>query len=301
LVDGVSVPGQHKMDVIDLGESGLWPDPRHPSMIDKVSRIISDYDRVVVACPDCHRDSWALFLKGSDVGGELLVDNSVTHGAVAIGQCGQRDTLVMSRGPMSLQSRIQKRAMDLALGIPLLILFAPLMLCVALAIRIDSAGPVFFRQTRVGQGSRQFRIFKFRTMRAEASDIDGNRSTGRDDDRITQVGALLRRTSIDELPQLLNVLKGDMSLVGPRPHALGSLAGEALFWEVTESYWLRHALKPGITGLAQVRGFRGSTAKAEDLQNRLKCDLEYLSNWSLKTDIVILFKTLGVVIHKNAF
>jgi lipopolysaccharide/colanic/teichoic acid biosynthesis glycosyltransferase len=92
-----------------------------------------------------------------------------------------------------------------------------------------------------------------------------------------------------------------MSLVGPRPHALGSLAGEALFWEVTESYWLRHALKPGITGLAQVRGFRGSTAKAEDLQNRLKCDLEYLSNWSLKTDIVILFKTLGVVIHKNAF
>jgi lipopolysaccharide/colanic/teichoic acid biosynthesis glycosyltransferase len=138
-------------------------------------------------------------------------------------------------------------------------------------------------------------------MRSDATDAVGERSATRNDDRITRVGALIRRTSIDELPQLLNVLKGDMSLVGPRPHALGSLAGEELFWEVSETYWVRHALKPGITGLAQVRGHRGATAAAEDLQVRLRSDLEYLMNWSLSLDLLILVRTCGVLFHKNAF
>lgn len=137
-------------------------------------------------------------------------------------------------------------------------------------------------------------------MRSEQSDHAGRQFASRDDDRITRVGRFLRRTSIDELPQLLNVLEGDMSLVGPRPHALGSLAGDKLFWQVDHRYWLRDALKPGITGLAQVRGFRGATDCEEDLEQRLAADLEYLRDWSLWREIHILASTALVVTHRNA-
>jgi polysaccharide biosynthesis protein PslA len=144
-------------------------------------------------------------------------------------------------------------------------------------------------------------MYKFRSMRQQLSDLDGAQSTLRDDQRITRVGALIRRTSIDELPQLLNVLKGDMALVGPRPHALGSQAGEKLFWEVDDRYWTRHALKPGLTGLAQVRGLRGATDTESDLSDRLNADLEYLDGWSLWRDIQIVWGTLRVVVHERAY
>ena len=123
----------------------------------------------------------------------------------------------------------------------------------------------------------------------------------RTDDRITRVGRVIRATSVDELPQLLNVLLGSMSIVGPRPHALGSLAGQQLFWEVDERYWHRHALKPGITGLAQVRGFRGATHRRDDLTQRLQADLEYILGWSVWRDFGILVSTVRVVVHRNAF
>lgn len=301
LLDGANATPDPSMDVIDVGRQGLWPDVVRPEQFDTLSRLIADYDRVVVACQPEHRQAWAKFLKGSDVGGEIVFSREQLLSAVAIGQCDQQDTLILSRGPLSLYSRLQKRAFDLAITIPLLVLLAVPLLLIALAIRIESKGPAVFRQVRVGQGSRQFRIFKFRSMRLETSDADGNRSTARDDDRITRIGRFIRRTSIDELPQLLNVLRGDMSLIGPRPHALGSLAGAALFWEVTDRYWMRHALKPGITGLAQIRGFRGATERAEDLEQRLRCDLEYLENWSLGRDFLILVKTLGVIVHPNAY
>jgi lipopolysaccharide/colanic/teichoic acid biosynthesis glycosyltransferase len=138
-------------------------------------------------------------------------------------------------------------------------------------------------------------------MRTEMCDTAGNQSTQRDDKRITRVGAFIRKTSIDELPQLINVLLGDMSLVGPRPHALGSLAGNKLFWEVNEQYWIRHALKPGITGLAQVRGYRGATVEHADLENRLRADLEYADRWSLWLDVTILASTAKVLVHTNAY
>jgi lipopolysaccharide/colanic/teichoic acid biosynthesis glycosyltransferase len=175
------------------------------------------------------------------------------------------------------------------------------MILVAIAIKLDSPGPMFFRQDRVGRGNRIFKILKFRSMRTERADGAGARSASLDDDRITKVGRIIRRTSIDELPQLLNVLLGDMSLVGPRPHALGSLAGNRLFWEVDRQYWHRHALKPGITGLAQVRGFRGATVRDIDLRNRLEADLEYLNGWTLWRDIAILVGTVQVLVHKNAY
>jgi lipopolysaccharide/colanic/teichoic acid biosynthesis glycosyltransferase len=138
-------------------------------------------------------------------------------------------------------------------------------------------------------------------MRNETSDRQGNQSTRRDDDRITVVGRFIRRTSLDELPQLMNVLSGDMSIVGPRPHALGSRAEDLLFWEIDSRYWHRHAAKPGLTGLAQVRGYRGATNHRDDVVNRLHADLEYLDNWSLWKDLKIIMMTFRVVVHSNAF
>lgn len=301
LQDGLPTKAIPGCDFVDVGSMGLWPDLNEPSTIDTLSRIIAPYDRVVASCHFERRGSWATFLKSQDVGGEILLDRDFLHGAVAIGAYGNNDTLILSRGPLSLTSRLQKRAFDLVVSLAALLLFAPLMLLVAMLIRLESPGPVLFRQVRVGEGNRQFEIFKFRSMRLESSDRDGTISTQRDDPRITRIGRFIRRTSIDELPQLFNVLQGDMSVVGPRPHALGSLAGDNLFWEVTQAYWIRHALKPGITGLAQIRGFRGSTNCAQDLEHRVRADLEYVSNWSLGLDILILLRTVRVLVHKNAY
>lgn len=301
ILDGLSVQPEPHADLVDVTRDGLWPDLDRPDKIDRLSRLISPYDRVIVACRFDHRPAWATFLRGHDVGGEILLDRDHLHGAVAIGQYDDRDTIILSRGPLNLMHRIQKRALDLFVASLASIVLLPLLLLVALAIRLESPGPVLFRQMRVGQGNRQFRIFKFRSMRVESSDADGHQSASRADERITRVGRIIRRTSIDELPQLLNVLRGEMSMVGPRPHALGSTAGDELFWHASQQYWLRHALKPGITGLAQIRGFRGATERVEDLARRVRCDLEYLSNWSLWGDIAIMLKTIRVVIHKNAY
>jgi polysaccharide biosynthesis protein PslA len=144
-------------------------------------------------------------------------------------------------------------------------------------------------------------MIKFRSMRSDLADGAGHRSASRDDDRITAVGRIIRASSIDELPQLLNILKGDMSFVGPRPHALGSTAGDQLFWEVDNRYWHRHASKPGLTGLAQIRGYRGATHNRSDLTKRLQADLEYLAGWTIWRDIRIILATFKVVIHKNAY
>jgi len=146
-----------------------------------------------------------------------------------------------------------------------------------------------------------FTMLKFRTMRCEAADGDGVRSVSKDDARLTRVGRILRRTSLDELPQLINVLKGEMSIVGPRPHALGTRAGNLLLWAVAERYWDRHAIKPGLTGLAQVRGLRGATTTSSALMARLQADFEYIAGWHIGRDILIMLRTLGVLVHPNAF
>lgn len=301
LLDGLPASPEQHMDVVDLKARGIHLDLADPAVLDKLSRVIAPYDRVIVACHFEQRSSWATFLKGHDVGGEILLDRDILQGAVAISQHGNFDTLVLSRGPLSLANRIQKRALDLILSSVALLFLGPLMVLVAVIIKLESAGPVLFRQVRVGQGNRQFMMYKFRSMRADLADPKGTRSTQRADPRITRVGALIRRTSIDELPQLLNVLRGEMSIVGPRPHALGSLAGDNLFWEASNLYWIRHALKPGITGLAQIRGYRGATDTVEELQMRVRADLEYLSDWSLGTDLLIILRTIRVVVHQNAY
>lgn len=301
IVDGVQPERATARFMIDAQSEGLRPDLQDPAMLSRLASCITSFDRVIVACPPERQHAWSLLLKGSNIIGEILVEQANNVGAISLARFGHAETLVVSRGPLSVPERAKKRMLDLAVTVPALIALSPLFIVIGLAIKLESKGPVFFKQPRVGRSNQLFNILKFRSMRTEMCDAQGNRSTQRDDDRITRVGAFIRKTSIDELPQLINVLRGDMSLVGPRPHALGSLAGDQLFWQVTERYWMRHALKPGITGLAQVRGYRGNTLQRIDLENRLNSDLEYVNDWSLWRDISILFSTLKVVVHKNAY
>ena len=301
IADGVPFPRAGGATVIDAARAGLSPDATDPLMLDRLGSALAHVDRVLIACPPERRSLWALLLKGANIRGEVLAPECQEVGAIGIGRFGSRTTMAVSCGPLDLRSRALKRALDLAITVPVIVFLAPLMLLVACAIKLESRGPVFFTQRRLGRGNRLFMMLKFRSMRTDLCDADGKVSTMRDDDRITRVGRFIRASSIDELPQLLNVLRGEMSLVGPRPHALGSLAGSKLFWEVDERYWHRHACKPGITGLAQVRGFRGATHQSEDLENRLNADLEYLAGWTIFRDIAVLLRTFRVVIHHNAY
>lgn len=301
LVDGLPVAQVDGCDYLDVERLDLWPDLGKPATIDALASIVSPYDRVVVACRFERRAIWATFLKSQDVGGEIVLDRDLLHGAVAVSNFGADDTLILSRGPLSLANRLQKRAFDLVASVTAVLLLMPLLLTAALLIKKEDGGPVFFRQVRVGRANRHFMIYKFRTMSVSQTDDRGSVSASRNDARVTRIGRLLRKTSIDELPQLMNVVLGQMSIVGPRPHALGSLAGTELFWEADGNYWIRHALKPGITGLAQVRGFRGATDTAQALRERVRSDLEYLTNWSLGQDVLIILRTLRVLVHENAF
>ncbi len=301
IVDGAPVTAPGDCDILDLDADAMRPDLGKPDQLARLSALVEPYDRVYLSAADDRRDPWITALKATGIGVELVIPTQEILGAVGLGRMGQADTFILSRGPLSLSSQIKKRAFDLGITVPALVAIGPLLLAIALAIRIDSKGPALFAQTRLGRGNMPFRIYKFRSMRVEQTDAHGAVSASRDDDRITRVGKFIRATSIDELPQLLNVVIGNMSLVGPRPHAMGSTAGDRLFWEVSQRYWMRHAAKPGITGLAQVRGFRGNTEKAEDLEARLRSDLEYLQNWSFWRDLVILFATVKVIRHDNAY
>lgn len=184
-----------------------------------------------------------------------------------------------------------KRGIDILGASCAIVFLAPLLFAIVIAIRATSPGPAIFSQTRYGRRNRLFRIYKFRTMYADRGDRSGRRQTTEGDSRITPIGRILRNTSLDELPQLFNVLKGDMSLVGPRPHVPGMLAGHLLYEQLVPYYFQRHIMKPGITGLAQVSGYRGSTAHAHDAIARIDLDLEYIENWSLWLDLKIIVKT----------
>lgn len=286
---------------IDAVEHDIVPDPSDPYRLDRIGRYFLNMERVVVSCPMERRQDWTFVLRAAGIRGEVVSGSLQELRPMGLEVDGDCISLVVSSGPLGMRARIAKRLFDLAFATAGLIAISPVLLLAALAIKLDDGGPVFFIQRRLGRGNRFFQMFKFRSMRVEKSDADGNRSASRDDDRCTKVGRFLRRTSIDELPQLLNVLRGDMSVVGPRPHALGSQAGDKLFWEVDGRYWHRHSLKPGLTGLAQVRGYRGATERESDLQHRLHADLEYISSWSLWRDIGIVLKTLRVLVHQKAF
>ena len=206
--------------------------------------------------------------------------------------------LELQRAPLSTIERIVKRAVDVSLGLLALIFVLPVIVITALAIKLDGKGPVFFLQNRKGFNGRQFVMFKFRTMTVQENGDVVTQAT-RNDPRVTKIGRLLRASSIDELPQLVNVLRGDMSLIGPRPHAI---AHDNYFERLLQDYAFRHHVKPGITGWAQVNGFRGATPSVDQIARRVEMDLWYINNWSLWLDLQILVKTLFEVLRKrNAF
>lgn len=287
--------------VLNVTSLGLTPSRDCPNMLDRISRLIGGFDRVVLSVAATSRAAWVDSLKGMGVELHVLMPELDPLGILAVDRIQGRLATVVSKGPLRRADAMMKRAFDLAVVLSLLPGLLLVTIAVALAIKLDDGGPIFFRQTRIGLGNRQFRILKFRSMRAASSDQAGAASTARADARITRVGHFLRKSSIDELPQLFNVLLGDMSVVGPRPHALGSRAADALFWDVDHRYWNRHTVKPGLTGLAQVRGFRGATETASDLTNRVQADLEYITGWSIWRDFRILAGTIRVVFHRNAY
>jgi len=199
--------------------------------------------------------------------------------------------------PISGWSQVTKAVEDRILAALMLLLLAPVMALIAVAVRLDSPGPVLFRQMRAGFNNRPFEVLKFRTMHHGAADREGAVLTRRNDPRVTRVGRVLRRFSLDELPQLFNVLRGEMSLVGPRPHARAASAAGRDYAELVEAYAARHRVKPGITGWAQVRGWRGETDTVEKLRRRVEHDLAYIDNWSVWLDLEILGRTLLVVLR----
>jgi Undecaprenyl-phosphate glucose phosphotransferase len=203
--------------------------------------------------------------------------------------------------PISGVGALLKAISDYLLATAALAVAALPMLLIALAVKLDSPGPVLFRQRRTGFNDRPFDVFKFRTMYADAADHLALRQVQAGDERVTRVGRILRRTSLDELPQLFNVLRGDMSFVGPRPHAPDTRAGQRRFDEVVKNYASRHRVKPGLTGLAQVRGLRGPTPTERQILLRVESDLEYIAHWSLWLDFLIILRTLLVVVRmRNA-
>ncbi len=277
------------------------PVPSDHDALLRLGQIARDMERVIVKCAPENRAKWAFALKSLNIHGEIVADELTELAPLALTTIDGRPALLLSCDPLSLRQRLSKRMLDLAIVALAIPAALPVILIAAIAIKVESRGPAFFLQKRIGLANRNFTIWKLRSMRMNAVGSDGMISTQRDDERLTKLGSFLRSTSIDELPQLFNVLIGDMSVVGPRPHAAGSTADNRLFWDIDGRYWHRNAVKPGLTGLAQVRGFRGATHAKVDLINRLQADLEYLSNWSFWKDLEIILKTFTVLIHKNAY
>lgn len=214
------------------------------------------------------------------------------YGKPRFAKVGGIPMLNVAHRPLSDWNRAIKEIEDRVVAAAILLLISPLMLIIAAMIRLDSPGPVLFRQKRYGYNNQLIEVLKFRTMRHDMRDVNAEQLTLRNDPRITRVGAYLRKWSLDELPQFLNVLRGDMSVVGPRPHAVSAKAAGALYQDAVRDYVSRHRVKPGITGWAQVNGWRGETETLLQIRKRVEHDVAYIENWSVWLDLKIILLTV---------
>jgi Undecaprenyl-phosphate glucose phosphotransferase len=204
--------------------------------------------------------------------------------------------------PIADWDHVKKWLFDKIVGLFATILLAPVMAVIAILIKLDSKGPVLFRQKRQGFNNELIEVYKFRSMYVEHADQEANKLVTKDDSRVTRVGHFLRKTSLDELPQFFNVLKGDLSLVGPRPHALKAKAEERFYSDVVDGYFARHRVKPGVTGWAQINGWRGETDTEEKIERRVEHDLYYIENWSVTFDLYICLMTpFALLKGENAY
>jgi putative colanic acid biosynthesis UDP-glucose lipid carrier transferase len=211
---------------------------------------------------------------------------------------GDLPLVAVCETPFTGFNGVVKRVSDILLSLCILILISPLLILIAIGIKRSSPGPILFKQRRYGLDGRKIVVYKFRTMTV-AEDGDVVRQATKNDSRVTRFGAFLRRTSLDELPQFINVLQGRMSVVGPRPHAV---AHNEMYRKLIRGYMIRHKVRPGVTGLAQVNGLRGETETTEQMRRRLEHDLFYIANWSLLLDIKVILMTFPVVLRgTNAY
>ncbi len=301
-----TLEGSRNLDVEIIGLFDDRKDERSPEHIRKYRKLgnvadLHDYarhnrvDLVIVAIPLSAEKRLLHMLKQL---WELPLDIRISGQASqlklsprAYDYLGDLPLLSVFELPLTQWGWFLKGLMDRVLAVFMLIAFAPVMAATAIAIRLESKGPVLFRQKRYGFNNELIEVYKFRSMYTSLCDANAARLVTKDDPRVTRVGRFIRKTSIDELPQLFNVLKGELSLVGPRPHATQAKAADALYQEVVSGYFARHKVKPGITGWAQINGWRGETDTYEKIENRVKYDLEYIDNWSLAFDLYIILKT----------
>jgi len=287
-----------------LAENWKDIDVPHLGHIDEINRIVEEHDvrRVYIAMPM----SESALVKPLAIGlVEANIDviwapdifgvSLLNH---AIKEIAGVPLISLSETPLVGGRALAKTILDKTLASIALVILSPVMILFALLVKLTSRGPVLFKQKRHGWDGRELLIYKFRSMKVH-EEVEGQVTQARkDDDRLTLIGGFIRRTSIDELPQLFNVLEGSMSLVGPRPHAI---AHNDFYKGKIRAYMLRHRIKPGLTGLAQVNGFRGETDTIDKMQNRVNYDLAYINNWSIWLDIEIMFKTVFVLLGKNAY
>ena len=264
------------------------------------------FDLVIVALPLAAEDRLASVVRRISV---LPADIKMPARATALrfsprtySHVGSVAMIDLYDKPMAGWGNISKWLFDKIVGTAALVLLAPVMALVALAVKLDSKGPALFRQKRYGFNNELIEVYKFRSMFTDRCDAAASKLVTKDDPRVTRIGRIIRKTSLDELPQLLNVFKGDLSLVGPRPHAVQAKAGTQLYDDVVDGYFARHKVKPGITGWAQINGWRGETDTEEKIQKRVEHDLYYIENWSVFFDLYILLKTpVSLLKSENAY
>lgn len=303
IIEHLGDPGlEGEVQILGIyGLEGMAPGEAHPETRGRLTDLLRDArdlrpDAVLIALPWSQPDRIAetcMRLRELPVDVRLAPDLACYDLAMAAPRAfAGRSALEVWGRPLRDWRGVIKRAEDIVIGCGLVVLFAPVMALSALAIRLDSKGPVLLRQRRYGFGNTPIMIFKFRTMYADRGDVTGRVATIPGDPRVTRVGRFLRRSSLDELPQLFNVILGSMSLVGPRAHPVEMQVGGRYYHDIVSHYAARHRMKPGITGLAQINGYRGLVDTVEKAQRRLDYDLHYVEHWSLAMDIRILFATV---------
>jgi Undecaprenyl-phosphate glucose phosphotransferase len=262
-------------------------------------------DEVILALPSSAADRinhLVARLRVLPVDLRLWID--VPIGKIGVEQidCGSGIPVAALRDrPLKHWNALQKRIEDISVSALALALLSPFFAVLAVAVKFDSPGPVLFKQKRFGFNNNVIEVLKFRTMYVDRSDLTGAQQTRVNDPRVTRIGKFLRRASIDELPQLINVVAGTMSIVGPRPHPLTMRAADELYHEAVGEYFARHRVKPGITGLAQVSGCRGETDTMEKAKRRIRFDLQYIDRWSIGLDLKIILRTVAHLTRPNAY
>ena len=291
--------GYRPVNIFAISQENPAADDLPPTLAEVVERTIkavrNDTIQDIFLMLPWARGNWIEYIVDSlnvlPIPVHLLADDDIARWLYQrVHRVGGVWTAELKRTPLTRLEQALKRTMDITGAIAGLVMLSPLMLTTAILIKLDSAGPIFFTQRRIGFNGRAFRIYKFRTMTV-LEDGSTIRQATRDDPRVTRVGRLIRRGSIDELPQLFNVLSGDMSLVGPRPHAA---AHDTEYEQKIAAYAFRYHVKPGITGWAQVNGYRGETQTVEVMARRVECDLWYINNWSIWRDLKIILRTIAI-------